>query len=144
MTNWNWFKVGIGLGIATLLMLFPLTRRIIILILPLGRGIDDLIFMIVFVGAVLVWGGRWYMAWKARQDVRKVNRNPKLRAWVISAIIVIVALTVAPTGVPIQNFFLMSRPITDPSFPIWLAVEIAVVAITWLILGRSSKKGKQK
>lgn len=37
-----------------LLMLNPLVRQIIMFILPLGRGIDDLIFLVVFCAAVVV------------------------------------------------------------------------------------------
>lgn len=51
----NWKKITIALCIAVLLMLFPLTRHFILLLLPLGSGVDDLIFFILlFVLAVLL------------------------------------------------------------------------------------------
>lgn len=43
----NWAKTMIVLAILLLLMLFQPTRAILFLILPLGSGIDDLIFFIL-------------------------------------------------------------------------------------------------
>lgn len=43
----NWKKLVLALCILILLMLFPITRRLMFLILPLGSGIDDLIFFIL-------------------------------------------------------------------------------------------------
>lgn len=43
----NWAKTMIVLGVLLLLMLFPPTRSILFLILPLGSGIDDLIFFVL-------------------------------------------------------------------------------------------------
>ena len=37
------------IGILAFLLWHPVTRRIIIIILPLGRGIDDLIFWILLI-----------------------------------------------------------------------------------------------
>lgn len=51
----NWKKIVLTLCILILLMLFPITRRLIFLILPLGSGIDDLIFFILlFLLAVML------------------------------------------------------------------------------------------
>lgn len=41
---WRW--IGWGLALVTLLFFFPITRRLMIAILPLGRGVDDLIFFV--------------------------------------------------------------------------------------------------
>lgn len=43
----NWAKTMIVLAILLLLMLFQPTRAILMFILPLGSGIDDLIFFIL-------------------------------------------------------------------------------------------------
>lgn len=43
----NWAKTMIVLAILLLLMLFPPMRAILLFILPLGSGIDDLIFFIL-------------------------------------------------------------------------------------------------
>lgn len=52
----NWAKVLIVLCVLALLLANPLTRQMILLILPLGSGIDDLIFFVVLaaIGAVLL------------------------------------------------------------------------------------------
>lgn len=53
----NWAKAMIILGMALLFMLFPSTRAVLLFILPLGSGIDDLIFFIllfVFVTVSLI------------------------------------------------------------------------------------------
>lgn len=53
----NWAKTMIILGLALLFMLFPPTRAVLLFILPLGSGIDDLIFFIllfVFVTVSLI------------------------------------------------------------------------------------------
>lgn len=43
----NWAKTMIVLGLLLLLMLFPPTRAVLLFVLPLGSGIDDLIFFIL-------------------------------------------------------------------------------------------------
>lgn len=43
----NWAKTMIVLAVLLLLMIFPPTRAILVFILPLGSGIDDLIFFIL-------------------------------------------------------------------------------------------------
>lgn len=43
----NWAKTMIVLCLLLVLMINPLTRQMIFLILPLGSGVDDLIFIIL-------------------------------------------------------------------------------------------------
>lgn len=50
----NWAKTMIVLCLLLVLLLNPLTRQVIFLILPLGSGIDDLVFLVVFFAAVVV------------------------------------------------------------------------------------------
>lgn len=68
----NWAKTMIVLCVLLFLMLNPLTRQVIILILPLGSGIDDLIFFVllfVTVTVFLIRGARldkvkdWLINW---------------------------------------------------------------------------------
>lgn len=51
----NWAKTMIVLCVALLLMLIPFTRSIIVFILPLGSGMDDLLFFILLFAAVVVF-----------------------------------------------------------------------------------------
>jgi len=52
----NWAKTMIVLCVLLLLLANPVTRQMILLILPLGSGIDDLIFFVVLaaIGFVLL------------------------------------------------------------------------------------------
>lgn len=50
----NWAKLLIILGVLALFMLHPITRSIIMFILPLGSGIDDLIFFILLFAFLIV------------------------------------------------------------------------------------------
>lgn len=43
----NWAKTMIVLCLLLVLMINPMTRQMIFLILPLGSGVDDLIFIIL-------------------------------------------------------------------------------------------------
>lgn len=45
MTNLT--KVMLVIGVGVILLWHPVTRRIILLILPLGRGVDDLLFWLL-------------------------------------------------------------------------------------------------
>lgn len=51
----NWAKLLIIIGILCLLMLHPITRSVVMFILPLGSGIDDLIFFILLFAFLLVF-----------------------------------------------------------------------------------------
>lgn len=54
MRKWsNWRKTMIVLAVLLVLMLNPMTRQLILLILPMGSGVDDLVFFAIFF-AVLV------------------------------------------------------------------------------------------
>ena len=50
----NWSKIMIACLVLLLLLLNPFTRGLIMLILPLGSGVDDLIFLVVFFVAVVL------------------------------------------------------------------------------------------
>ena len=56
----NWLKVVIGLLVIALLMLQPLTRSIILFILPLGSGIDDLIVIAALSIAFIIFVIQWF------------------------------------------------------------------------------------
>lgn len=51
----NWWKALIAVLILMWLFIFPPTRHVILFILPLGSGIDDLIFFVLlFVALILI------------------------------------------------------------------------------------------
>lgn len=143
MKDWNWKHVGIGAVILALALGWPPTRAIIKFILPLGGGIDDLIFWIALVIALLVWEGRWYKAWKIREDVAFVNRRGgKIQQIVITALVVMVALFVPYTGEPIQRYFLMGQNLFTPGTFIALGAEALIILAVWAIASLPTKKGK--
>lgn len=63
------FKWAIVLSVIAFLFIQPLTRQIILFILPLGSGIDDLIFVVVGIIALIAW---FVFGWTG---LRKENRE---------------------------------------------------------------------
>lgn len=66
----NWTKTMIALCALLLLLLNPFTRQIVFFILPLGSGIDDLIFFIVLFVAIAVF-------------LLKASRLDRVKDWLI-------------------------------------------------------------
>lgn len=50
----NWCKAVIVLAALLFLMIFPPTRSLVVFLLPLGSGIDDLIFFILLFVTIMV------------------------------------------------------------------------------------------
>lgn len=50
----NWQKVLVVLGVLIFVMANPLTRQLVLWILPLGSGIDDLVFFVLLLMAAAV------------------------------------------------------------------------------------------
>lgn len=50
----NWCKAVIMLAALLFLMIFPPTRSLVVFLLPLGSGIDDLIFFILLFATIMV------------------------------------------------------------------------------------------
>lgn len=50
----NWCKAVIVLAALLFLMIFPPTRSLVVFLLPLGSGIDDLIFFILVFATIMV------------------------------------------------------------------------------------------
>lgn len=67
----NWAKTMIVLCLLLLLMINPITRQLILFILPLGSGIDDLIFFILLFVTVTVF-------------LIRGARLEKVKAWLIN------------------------------------------------------------
>lgn len=67
----NWAKTMIVLCLLLILMINPFTRQVIFLILPLGSGIDDLIFFILLIITLLVF-------------LIRASRLDKIKEWLIN------------------------------------------------------------
>jgi hypothetical protein len=63
------FKWAIALSVIAFLFIQPLTRQVILFILPLGSGVDDLIFVVVGIIALVAW---FVFGWTG---LRKENRR---------------------------------------------------------------------
>lgn len=50
----NWAKTLIILGLCMLAMAIPITRHILLWVLPLGSGIDDLVFFVLLFAFITV------------------------------------------------------------------------------------------
>ncbi len=48
----KWFLIAL---IVAFIMWIPVTRQIVLFILPLGSGIDDLVFITALVVAIVIW-----------------------------------------------------------------------------------------
>lgn len=55
MEKWsNWRKTMIALAVLLVLMMNPMTRQLILLILPMGSGVDDLVFFAILFGVFVM------------------------------------------------------------------------------------------
>lgn len=54
----NWLKTVIILSLIAVLFVNPITRSIILFILPLGSGIDDLIVFVLIIAICLILLGK--------------------------------------------------------------------------------------
>lgn len=68
----NWAKTMIVLCLLLVVMINPMTRQLVMLILPLGSGVDDLIFLVllfVTLAVFLIRGAQldkvknWLIGW---------------------------------------------------------------------------------
>lgn len=69
-------KILIGVGLLAILLWHPVTRRIIIFILPLGRGVDDIVMwclIVIFIIVAFVKG--WVNLPKLYKFVSKLERE---------------------------------------------------------------------
>ena len=69
-------KILIFVGVLAFLLWHPVTRRVIVFILPLGKGVDDLIFwalLIVFVLIAFIKG--WVNIPKIKKFFNKLERE---------------------------------------------------------------------
>jgi hypothetical protein len=128
--RWMWLVTILGL-----MFLHPVTRRIVLFILPLGSGKDDLLELILIGIAVLYWGRRWYIKWDKTKAFRDNDRHPntkvKQSAWVILALIVTSLLPGMKDH--IYNAFLYGRGFA-PEMLFAFGISLIVVMIGWNVI----------
>jgi hypothetical protein len=146
ISKWNWKVIGLVAAGIALAMFLPPVRALVLFILPLGSGVDDIVFILALIIATMVWGGRAWAAWKIRDDIRyaKKHLSPKTQAWILTCIVILISVSVAPTASPAWDAILMGKPIGDPAtFFVCVAIECVLVAVIWFIFG-SKRKEKKK
>jgi hypothetical protein len=128
--RWMWLVTILGL-----MFLHPVTRRIVLFILPLGSGKDDLLELILIGIAVLYWGRRWYIKWDKTKAFRDNDRHPntkvKQSAWVVLA--VIVTILMPGMKVSLYNCFLYGNGV-DSNMLITFGISLGIIIVGWNII----------
>ena len=143
MKDWNWKNILIGFGIAVALLLHPLSRRIILFILPLGRGIDDLIFWIVAFVFIILLIARGWAKWNVIADVfRFLYADDKIKQSIMIALGILI-MSFTPAGTYIYRWFFLGETfeVVNPGFFIPVIVSILVVIFGKKILEKFNRKG---
>lgn len=146
LTKLNFFKwLFIALGIF-FVFANPFLRQAFLWILPLGRGIDDLIEAVAILIIGVLLAGRGYAKWKTMQDFRVVNRksNTKLKQYVLVVLTVLLALVIPPAGSALWSMFFFAIPITDPTVFIEMGIAFIIVIVGWNLIGYFDKRKRIK
>lgn len=139
-------KIGLGLVVAIYLMAMPFTRKIILVILPLGRGWDDFAFMILLVVGLLYWAGKGWVDWNKTKTFRKIDRHRNTRvkqvAWV--ALSIIASLFVPGYLYDLGNLLMYGKEF-DP-FPAFITTVVTLTAAIggWNIISYFDRKESKK
>lgn len=144
MENWNWKRIGIGLGIGALMMLHPLGRKIILFLLPLGKGWDDFVAIFLII-AFLIWlGATSWTRWNKMKSMRAVNAYPntRLKQAVLATLCIIAFFVYPTTGRAIGNAILFSKSseLSSPEFIIPTAIIAIVIVAGWNIISYIDKR----
>jgi membrane protease YdiL (CAAX protease family) len=117
----------IGLALFAFGMWHPLTRKIILVILPLGRGFDDLLFILALICLVIFGSAKGWIKWNKMKTFRKVDRDRNTRvkqsAWLVLTMLFVVF---SPFTQSVWPMILYGRS-PDPS--IWITLLITLVAV---------------
>lgn len=69
-------KILVVIGVVLALLWHPFTRRIVLVILPLGRGVDDLLFWMLLVAfALMAFVKGWVSIPKIKQFFINIERE---------------------------------------------------------------------
>lgn len=84
----NWTRLGVIAGLVSLALWIPFTRAVILFILPLGSGIDDLIFFAALFAAISFYvTGHWV------EGTPTLERTQRLFVAIVVGAIVLVIST---------------------------------------------------
>jgi hypothetical protein len=145
MYKWNWRAIGLGLLATTALLFFPITRRIIVFILPLGSGIDDLLFMIVFAITLVVAFATGWISWDKTQDLIFLRKSkPEIRQ-AVSAVIGFCVFALTPTGSAIVSSLLIGTDfeLLSPDTITHILISVLAGAMAYILFQTSKKEKKE-
>jgi hypothetical protein len=120
----------------------PFTRAIILWLLPLGHGVDDLIEVVALVVLACMLGSYWYRRYDFKHKFFEVNdQGIKARqvAWVMATIAI---AFISPLGAEFRRVILYGNSL-DISAYIFLAVTFGIVCLGWFGIGKIYSKGKK-
>lgn len=129
----KWLQWIVILIVVAFLLANPLTRGVILFLLPLGSGFDDLIeivAIILLVGLLLALG---WVQFDLGNFVRGLNAFARAKEVVLLAIFVGLIFLVPYTREMVLGLFLFGTPITDPTFFLTLAAEFVAVILGWAL-----------
>lgn len=138
----------LGLLVTAFLFANPITRRIILWILPLGRGVDDLIVWL----ALLIAGGIYLVTkWEqinVKQKIQDLGKKENLKSLQITLTIagVLVSLAIPYVRNEFLDWFFESDPIESPlKFYAYLGLAGTYILLVWLALDKIiNKLNKEK
>ena len=140
--NNKWLKWIIGLAVVAFLFANPITRRIILFLLPLGRGVDDFIELLAILTLIGVALARGWIQFNPVKFVRKLNQKTSVRVKqaFLTAVLAVSLFLIPYTGNQIWDLLLFGKSISDPTFFVILGVDIVVLILGWNILSWRYKK----
>lgn len=105
----TWKRLGWAAVVIALLLFIPYTRRAVLVILPLGKGVDDVLFLAAAIAALIIFGGRWYIELKA--DTKRIMEDET--EWSRTKKVFLVIILLAVLAVVIMAWMFMSMVMTQ-------------------------------
>lgn len=136
------YKWIIGLLVTAFLFANPLTRRIVLWILPLGKGVDDfLVWAALFVAGLIFLFTKWEeINFKQKIADLQKKENRKSLQITLTVIGLIIALAIPAVRDELWQWFFFGDPIDEPiKFFSVLALVGTYIVLVWLALDKIVK-----
>lgn len=126
-------RLIVAFAIVGFLFANPITRSIIIFLLPLGSGIDDFVEAIAIIGLLVLLIANGWLRFDIGEVIQPMLAFSRVRELVLAAL-VIAALFIMPfTGNLLWGLLLYGIPIVDPAFYLILGIAVVLVVLGWAI-----------
>jgi hypothetical protein len=140
MKHKHWLILG-GAVATAFFVWHPLTRRIIIWLLPLGRGIDDLIALILIVVALWFGGRSWWINWNKTKAFRRIDRDKNLKVKQVALVTLAgIAALFVPGFTDCAMRTLLYGKAPDPTMLVTLGATLIVMMAGWNLLSYLDKR----